>query len=62
MTKDLAICVYGSSTPEHYLNTVDFLDAVVQNLQKHLSHWLNIVTFSYLQLSGLYCCSTFSVE
>lgn len=35
MTKDLAICIHGKeTTPEQYLNTEQFLDALDQNLQK----------------------------
>ncbi|KAL5960515.1 Isocitrate dehydrogenase NADP mitochondrial, partial [Taenia solium] len=37
MTKDLALCVYGSAKPDQYLNTVDFLDAIAENLQQNLS-------------------------
>jgi isocitrate dehydrogenase len=38
MTKDLAICVFGSnSVPrEKYLNTFEFLDAIAANLNKAL--------------------------
>ena len=35
MTKDLAVCVYGDKvSPEQYLNTEPFLDAIDQNLKK----------------------------
>lgn len=35
MTKDLAICVYGDKvTPEQYLNTEPFLEAIDSNLKK----------------------------
>ncbi|EUB60072.1 Isocitrate dehydrogenase [NADP], mitochondrial [Echinococcus granulosus] len=37
MTKDLALCVYGSAKPDQYLNTTDFLDAIAENLQRGLS-------------------------
>lgn len=38
MTKDLAICVHGSkATPDTYLNTMDFLDAIRDTLNKKLS-------------------------
>ncbi|CAN5385614.1 isocitrate dehydrogenase (NADP(+)) [soil metagenome] len=37
MTKDLAVCIYGSDTkPEHYLNTEEFLSALDMNLKKAL--------------------------
>jgi isocitrate dehydrogenase len=38
MTKDLAVCIYGSKVrPDQYLNTEDFLDLLDRNLQKALS-------------------------
>ncbi len=38
MTKDLAVCIYGSETkPEHYLNTEDFLSVLDSNLKVKLS-------------------------
>lgn len=38
MTKDLAVCIYGSETkPEHYLNTEDFLNALDTNLRAKLA-------------------------
>ncbi|KAM3175461.1 hypothetical protein ACTXT7_008489 [Hymenolepis weldensis] len=37
MTKDLAMCIHGSTNPDQYLNTMEFLDAIAENLQKHLS-------------------------
>jgi isocitrate dehydrogenase len=37
MTKDLAVCIYGSKTkPEHYLYTEDFLDCLEKNLKAKL--------------------------
>uniref|UniRef100_A0A183B4Q1 Iso_dh domain-containing protein n=1 Tax=Echinostoma caproni TaxID=27848 RepID=A0A183B4Q1_9TREM len=38
MTKDLAICIHGAKNvkPEHYLNTMDFLDAIATRLKKRL--------------------------
>ncbi|XP_054751971.1 isocitrate dehydrogenase [NADP], mitochondrial-like [Lytechinus pictus] len=38
MTKDLAGCIYGLKNvkPEHYLNTMDFLNAISENLDKAL--------------------------
>ncbi|XP_075261470.1 isocitrate dehydrogenase [NADP], mitochondrial-like [Convolutriloba macropyga] len=38
MTKDLAGCIHGVSNvkPEHYRNTLDFLDDIAQNLQSRL--------------------------
>ncbi len=37
MTKDLAVCIYGSDTKrEHYLNTEDFLSALDLNLKQAL--------------------------
>jgi isocitrate dehydrogenase len=37
MTKDLAVCIYGSDTrDEHYLTTEDFLDALDQELSRRL--------------------------
>jgi isocitrate dehydrogenase len=37
MTKDLAVCVYGSETKtEHYLTTEAFLDAIDKNLKEAL--------------------------
>lgn len=37
MTKDLAVCIYGSETkPEHYLNTEDFLSVLDSNLKVKL--------------------------
>jgi len=40
MTKDLAGCIYGLKNvkPEHYLNTMDFLDAVDETFQKILKN------------------------
>jgi len=38
MTKDLAVCIYGSKvTPDKYLNTEDFLDELDKNLKKKLA-------------------------
>ena len=38
MTKDLAVCIYGSETkPEHYLYTEDFLSALDTNLRIKLT-------------------------
>ncbi len=38
MTKDLAACIYGDKvTPDKYLNTEPFLEAINSNLQKALS-------------------------
>jgi len=38
MTKDLAVCIHGKKvTPDDYLNTEQFLDALDQNLQRKLS-------------------------
>ncbi|VDL18401.1 unnamed protein product [Hymenolepis diminuta] len=37
MTKDLAMCIHGPTNPDQYLNTMEFLDAIAENLQKHLS-------------------------
>jgi len=38
MTKDLAVCVHGEKvTPDKYLNTEPFLEAINSNLQKALS-------------------------
>jgi isocitrate dehydrogenase len=38
MTKDLAVCIYGDKvTPEQYMNTEPFLEALNQNLQKALA-------------------------
>ncbi len=38
MTKDLAVCIYGSDTkPEHYLYTEDFLSALDANLKAKLA-------------------------
>lgn len=38
MTKDLAVCIYGSNvSSEHYLNTEEFLDALDQGLRAKLS-------------------------
>jgi len=36
MTKDLAGCIYGLSNvkPNHYLNTIDFLDAITEEFKK----------------------------
>ncbi|CAH8824495.1 unnamed protein product [Trichobilharzia szidati] len=36
MTKDLAICIHGSKNvkPEHYLTTMDFLEAIVDQLKQ----------------------------
>uniref|UniRef100_A0A3Q0KRX7 Isocitrate dehydrogenase [NADP] n=1 Tax=Schistosoma mansoni TaxID=6183 RepID=A0A3Q0KRX7_SCHMA len=36
MTKDLAICIHGNKNvkPEHYLTTMDFLDAIVDQLKQ----------------------------
>lgn len=36
MTKDLAGCIYGLKNvkPEHYLNTMDFLDAIAEQLDR----------------------------
>jgi len=38
MTKDLAGCIYGikNVTPDQYLNTMDFLNAIAENLNKSL--------------------------
>jgi len=38
MTKDLAICIHGDkTTPQHYLNTVDFLKKIRSNLDVKLA-------------------------
>lgn len=38
MTKDLAVCIHGNKvTPDQYLNTEDFLDALDKNLQAKLA-------------------------
>ncbi|XP_071788775.1 isocitrate dehydrogenase [NADP], mitochondrial-like [Asterias amurensis] len=39
MTKDLAGCIYGLKNvkPEHYLNTMDFLNAISDNLSRALN-------------------------
>lgn len=38
MTKDLAVCIHGDKvTPEHYLTTEGFLEAINANLQKKLN-------------------------
>jgi len=38
MTKDLAICIHGDKTqPNHYLNTIDFLQKIRENLDTKLS-------------------------
>lgn len=38
MTKDLALLIYGEKmTPDHYLTTSEFLEAIDQNLQKKLN-------------------------
>jgi isocitrate dehydrogenase len=38
MTKDLAACIHGDKvTPDKYMNTVPFLEAIDQNLRKALS-------------------------
>ncbi len=38
MTKDLAVCIHGNKvTPDQYMNTQDFLDALDQNLKTKLS-------------------------
>jgi len=37
MTKDLAICVHGEKVKrEHYLNTIDFMNKIAENLQKKM--------------------------
>jgi len=39
MTKDLAICIHGDKTgPQHYLNTIDFLKKIRENLDKKLGN------------------------
>ncbi len=38
MTKDLAVCIYGTKTePQHYLSSEDFLDALDQNMRARWS-------------------------
>lgn len=38
MTKDLAVCIHGNKvTPDQYLNTEQFLDALDENLRKKLA-------------------------
>jgi len=38
MTKDLAVCIHGKNvTPDHYLNTEEFLDALDENLNRKLN-------------------------
>ncbi|CAI2739032.1 unnamed protein product [Dicrocoelium dendriticum] len=39
MTKDLAICIHGVEAvrPEHYLTTMDFLDAIASRLMQRRS-------------------------
>ncbi len=39
MTKDLAICVHGTTkvTPDQYLNTVPFMEKIAETLQKKLA-------------------------
>ena len=38
MTKDLAICIHGSSAPENsWLTTEDFMDAIDQNFKMALN-------------------------
>ncbi|CAH8490305.1 unnamed protein product [Schistosoma margrebowiei] len=39
MTKDLAICIYGNKNVklEHYLTTMDFLDAIVDRFKKQIN-------------------------
>jgi hypothetical protein len=37
MTKDLAILVHGTPTPDQYLNTIPFIDAVATKLQAKLA-------------------------
>ena len=40
MTKDLAVCVHGDeATPDQYLNTEAFLDAIDGNLRRALGGW-----------------------
>lgn len=37
MTKDLAVCIHGKDTlPQHYLNTIEFLEAIDSNLKKSM--------------------------
>ncbi|VDD79874.1 unnamed protein product [Mesocestoides corti] len=36
MTKDLAICIHGTASPDQYLNTTEFIEAIAKQLQ-HLS-------------------------
>ena len=40
MTKDLAICFHGTNkvTPDQYLNTIPFMDAVEDTLKSKLAH------------------------
>ena len=40
MTKDLAICIHGMANikPDMYLNTMDFLQAISDDLTKKMSN------------------------
>jgi len=37
MTKDLALCIHGEGLKrEHYLNTVEFMNKIAENLKKKM--------------------------
>jgi len=42
MTKDLAACIHGLKNvkPEHYLNTMDFLEAIAEGFETKFKSWL----------------------